>query len=471
MSAVELTFHERVAEAVDNPAEQLAVATGARAKFRNRAHAVAEFPAMEATRERARLIRAHTLSQLPQYLAQFSENVEARGGQVFWAQDAAECNRYITNLAQARGVRHVVKSKSMLTEEVALNDALQAAGVEVVESDLGEFILQLCGQKPAHIIAPVMHMTRHQVGAVFARELGVPFSDDPATLNATARSHLRRVFLEAGMGISGVNFAVAESGALCLVTNEGNGRLTTTAPRIHVAVMGMERLVPTLADLSTMLQLLARSATGQKLSVYSNIINGPRRDGECDGPEELHVVILDNGRSRILGSELAEVLYCIRCGACLNACPVFHTIGGHAYGSVYSGPVGAVLSPLLFGEKWLALPHASSLCAACREVCPVDIDLPDLLLRLRAEEAASGHAPLWLRLGLRAYAAIARRPAFFSSALRAGRVAGALLGSEGWIGRLPGPLAGWSAQRDFPQVAARPFRSQWKKRRQSEVGQ
>ncbi len=463
MTATELSFYDRISDALANPEGQLAIAAGARAKHMNRASAMAEFPNMEITRERARHIRARTLSQLDYFLAQFADNVESLGGHVFWAKDAKECNRYINEIARAQDVQLVAKAKSMLTEEISLNESLQASGINVVETDLGEFIVQLSGDKPSHIIAPILHMTRQQVGNVFKEKLNVPFSDDPATLNAVVRAHMREIFLKADMGISGVNFGVAESGALCLVTNEGNGRLISTTPRIHVAVMGMERLVPTLVDLSTMLQLLARSATGQKLSVYSNVLCGPRRENESDGPEELHIVILDNGRSQILGTSLAEILYCIRCGACLNACPVFHSIGGHAYGSVYSGPVGSVLSPLLFGDSWNLLPHASTLCGACKEVCPVDIDLPGLLLKLRAKESEKGESPLWMRLGQWIYAVTTCNPILFGLALRTGQLISRILANEGWFTKLPGPLQGWSAQRDFPALAQSSFRQMWDK--------
>ena len=461
MTAIDLSFYDRISDALANPEEQLAIAAGARAKYVNRAHAMSEFPNMQITRDRARDIRARTLSQLDYFLAQFADNVEALGGHIFWAKDAKECNQYINKIAKARDVQLVAKAKSMLTEEISLNESLQNCGIDVVETDLGEFVVQLSGDKPSHIIAPILHMTREQVGNVFKEKLNVPFSDDPATLNAVARAHMREIFLKADMGISGVNFGVAESGSICLVTNEGNGRLISTAPRIHVAVMGMERLVPTLADLSVMLQLLARSATGQKLSVYSNFLCGPRRENETDGPEELHIVILDNGRSEILGTSLAEILYCIRCGACLNACPVFHSIGGHAYGSVYPGPIGSVLSPLLFGDHWNPLPHASSLCGACKEVCPVNIDLPGLLLKLRAKEIEKGKSPLWMQLGQWIYAITACNSILFRLALRTVQVISRMLANEGWFSKLPGPLQGWSAHRDFPALAQRSFKQIW----------
>ncbi|MDJ0757060.1 MAG: LutB/LldF family L-lactate oxidation iron-sulfur protein, partial [Ardenticatenaceae bacterium] len=367
-----VTFYDRIEEAAAHPEKHAAVGSGAQRLLARRAQAVAIYDEMDEMRDRGRLIRAHTLSRLDHYLAQFINNVEKLGGHVFLAGDAAEANAYITKLAREKGVRSAVKSKSMVTEEIHLNDALEKAGVRPIESDLGEYIIQLADERPSHIIAPVMHRTRQDVGKLFSEKLDVDYTEDPLVLNQIARSKLRQEFLEADMGISGVNFAVADSGTISIVTNEGNARMSTTAPPIHVAVMGMERIVPTFEELGIMLQILARSATGQKLSVYATMITGPRRPGDDDGPEEFHVVIVDNGRSQTLGSELAEILYCIRCGACLNTCPVYQSIGGHAYGSVYPGPIGSVLTPALDGVgPWGELAHASTLCGACKEVCPV----------------------------------------------------------------------------------------------------
>jgi len=429
-------------------------------------------------RDHARRIRAHTLTQLDRYLAQFADAVECNGGHICWAETPEEANRYVVELAKARGVKSVVKSKSMISEELEINHELEAAGVRVVETDLGEYIIQLAHEKPSHIIAPFIHKSRQQIADLFREKLNATEADlaDIPHMTALARRLLRADFLQAEMGISGVNFGVAETGSICLVTNEGNGRLTTTIPRIHVAMMGMERLVPTIEDLGVMLQLLARSATGQKLSVYSNIITGPRRgseeagivqnpksEGEPDGPDELHIVILDNGRSKILGSELAEILYCIRCGACLNICPVYQQIGGHAYGSVYPGPVGAVLAPGLFGvEQWSELPHASSLCGACREVCPVRIDIPRMLLKLRDDGAKAGQTPAWLKLGLRLYSFAAVRPGLYRLGGHLNRLGAKLLAKNGWISRLPGPLAAWTDYRDFPAFAPKSFSQRWR---------
>jgi L-lactate dehydrogenase complex protein LldF len=311
-----------------------------------------------------------------------------------------------------------------------------------------------------------MHKTRQDIGELFEESLGTEYTDDPELLNASARAHLRRIFLEADIGISGVNFGVAESGSICLVTNEGNGRLTTTAPRVHVAVMGMERLVPSFRDLGVMLDVLARSATGQKLTSYTTVITGPRRHDDPDGPEELHVVVLDNGRSGVLGDSTAEVLACIRCGACLNVCPVYRESGGHAYGTTYPGPIGAVLSPSLLGVgEWGDLAYGSSLCGACLEVCPVRIDLPRMLVELRARYVTDGHADRSLERAIRRYAAAATRPAVFRALLRAGALAGKVPRSqEGWIRSLPFMGAAWTDHRDFPKPDSRPFHRRWKDR-------
>jgi L-lactate dehydrogenase complex protein LldF len=461
-----VTFHDRVDTALHDANLRIALerATGRFSTLR--ANALASLPDAEAMRDRARLIRAHTLSQLDAYLAQFADAVEAAGGHVHWAVDAESANRIILDIAQANNVKRVVKGKSMVSEEIGLNHALGSIGVEVIESDLGERIIQLAGETPSHIIVPAVHKTKEQIGQLFHERLGVPLTSVPEAMTAAARASLRGDFLSADMGITGVNFGVAESGTLCIVTNEGNGRLTSTLPRIHVALMGIERLVPTLDDLGMMLQVLARSATGQKITVYTNLITGPRREGEPDGPDELHVVLVDNGRSRVLAGEAAEILYCIRCGACLNACPVYRQIGGHAYGSVYPGPVGAVLTPALGGvAAWSELPHASSLCGACREVCPVRIDIPRMLLELRNEGHKAGKTPLWLRFGLRAYRIASTRPRLFRLAIAASRFATRALARAGWLRRLPPPLSGWTACRDFPAFARQSFSAQFKRHR------
>ena len=313
-------------------------------------------------------------------------------------------------------------------------------------------------------MAPVLHTTRQEVGDLFAAKLGVEYTDVPTELNHIARSYLRERFLGADIGISGVNFAVASTGSVAIVTNEGNGRLSTTAPRIHVAVMGMERLVPEPRDLGVMLEVLGRSATGQALTTYTNIITGPRRPGDPDGPDELHVVILDNGRSTVLGAEVAEVLACIRCGACLNICPVYRSVGGHAWGDVYSGPLGSVLSPALLGlEGREELPYACTMCGACLEVCPPRIDLPAMLVALRNQIVDKGGGFGWLNPTMSAYRFSATKPAVWKSAVAAAAAGGRVSGS-GWFSQVPGPGGAWTSDRDLPAPARVPFRTWWRKR-------
>src|SRR5688572_21634311 len=352
-----------------------------------RREAAASLSNWEDLRNEARAIKDEVLLHLDRYLETFVGNAESRGAKVHWARDAAEANEIICRLTVERGARNVVKSKSMTTEEIHLNAALERAGMHVVETDLGEYIIQLAGEMPSHIIAPAIHKTKRQVAQLFTTELGIPPTDDVGQLTSTARHTLRGRFASADVGISGVNFGVAETGTIVIVENEGNIRLTTSLPRTHIAVMGIEKLLPRFADLDVFLKLLPRSGTGQALSTYQSFITGTKRNVDDEGPEELHIVLLDNGRSRMLAHPVTrQSLACIRCGACLNACPVYQQIGGHAYGSVYPGPIGAVITPQLIGlGKAAQLPYASSLCGACREVCPVKIDIPELLLHLRAE--------------------------------------------------------------------------------------
>jgi len=471
-------FHTRIDTALaDGKLRQaLSMTTGRLAA--GRATAFAALPAADALRDAAQRIRAHTIAHLDQYLVEFTANAERLGCHIHWAETAADAARTVVAIAQASGVSLAVKSKSMLSEEIELNTALESAGIRVVETDLGEFVVQLAGDRPSHIIAPIVHRRREDVAALFREKLGAT-ADEVATIpamTAFARKTLRDQFVNAGMGISGVNLAVADTGSLCLVTNEGNGRLTTTLPRVHVALLGLERLVPTSADLGVVLQLLARSATGQAMPVYTNLLTGPRRrttgsdsGGEPDGPDELHIVIVDNGRTRLLGSELAEILYCVRCGACLNVCPVYRQIGGHAYGGVYPGPIGSVVMPGIEGlDRWAELPQASSLCGACRDVCPVRIDIPRLLLKLRAQAVRESLAPMWLRLGMRAFAAIATRPAIYRFVGNLVGRLGTAVARNGWLTRLPGPLAAWTMSRDFPAPAAKSFTQSWRPKRRAE---
>jgi L-lactate dehydrogenase complex protein LldF len=457
-------FHRRVRAALADEQLRRSLDNVSSRFIALRAEALASLPDAEAVRDRARWIRARTLARLDEHLERFAVALEGAGGRAHWARDAGEATAVVLEIARERGVRSVVKSKSMISEEVGLNHALEAAGVSVVESDLGEYIIQLAGEAPSHIIVPAIHKNRRQIGRLFEEKISLPATDDPARMTAAARDRLRGVFLSADMGISGVNFGVAETGSIAIVSNEGNASLTMAAPRVHVAMMGIERLVPSLADLAVMLQVLARSATGQRLTVYTDLVTGPRREGDPDGPGELHVVLVDNGRARILGTEEAEILYCIRCGACLNACPVYREIGGHAYGSVYPGPVGAVLTPALQGlAGWSDLPEASSLCGACREVCPVRIDIPRLLLHQREEAARARVRPAWHRWSSRLYRAVAVRPALFRVAVWGAGVATRLLGPWG-LRHLPGPTAAWTRHREFPVFARRAFSAEWRLR-------
>src|SRR5215212_8525072 len=387
--------------------------------------AAASLPNWEELRSQARAIKDEVLLHLDQYLEEFARNAEVRGAKVHWARDAAEANSIICGLATERRARVVVKSKSMTTEETHLNSALEAAGLQVVETDLGEYIIQLAGETPSHIIAPAIHKTRGQIAELFTAELGMPPTDDVAQLTSTARATLRDRFAAADVGISGVNFGVAETGTIVIVENEGNIRLTTSLPRTHIAVMGIEKVVPRFSDTDVFLKLLPRSGTGQRLTTYQSFITGTKRHTTDEGPEELHIVLLDNGRSRMLAHPVTrQSLACIRCGACLNACPVYQQVGGHAYGSVYPGPIGAVITPQLEGlAKTHQLPYASSLCGACREVCPVRIDIPGLLLHLRSEivsgEQTGNTKERW---AFKLWSMVMTRPWLYEKAAKAARL-------------------------------------------------
>ncbi len=413
-------------------------------------------------RDHAKRIKEHTLAHLDRYVEQLEASVQRLGGKVHWAADAEEARRIIVTIATAAGCTRAVKSKSMTSEEIHLNPALEAAGVAVTETDFGEFILQLAGERPSHLVAPAVHHSRESVARVLSGYVGTPLPDDPALLAGAGRRILREEFRRADLGITGVNFAVAETGTVVLVTNEGNGRLTTTCPRVHVALMGVEKVIPRWTDLPVFLKLLARGATGQTLSVYTTILTGPRRPGETDGPEEFHLVLLDNGRSRVLATPYRESLQCIRCGACLNACPVYRRIGGHAYGGVYGGPIGSVLTPLYDSvDANPHLPHASSLCGACQAACPVKINIPRMLIGLRElqhhHRTGRGEG-----LAYRLWAAVLSRPWLYRLALAAARAVVRPLARRGWLRRLPGPGAAWTRDRDFPAPARRPFRDRWK---------
>ena len=352
----------------------------------------------------------------------------------------------------------------MATEEIHLNEALEAAGVVPIETDLGEYIIQLAHERPSHIIAPAIHKTRGQVAELFAKELGRPgLSDDPEVLTKVAREELREKFLQADIGITGANFAVAETGTVVLVTNEGNGRMSTSLPRVHVAVMGVEKVIPSMTDLVTFLALLARSATGQRLSVYTTFVQGPRRETELEGPDEFHLVLLDNGRIRQIAGPLRESLYCLRCGACLNVCPVYRQIGGHAYGYTYPGPIGILLTAMLNGtESVKDLAHASSLCGACLDACPVRIDIPKMLVELRRELDHERIAPWPERVVFKTLAKILTRPALYRLGTTVGRVLQGPFARRGAIRSLPLFFGEWTRTRDLPAVAPRTFQERWR---------
>lgn len=420
--------------------------------------AVFDDPAeLEALRTVGQGLKQAALSRLPALLEELEANCTANGIQVHWAETAAEANRLVLAICQGQRATRVVKGKSMVTEESGLNHFLADHGVEVLETDLGEFIIQLAGEPPSHIIVPAVHKNRDQIARLFhARIPGAPYTEKVEELNAIARRTLRQKFFEGQVGVSGVNFAVARTGSLCLVENEGNGRMCTTVPPVHIALMGLEKVVARLEDLPPLLRLLTGSATGQIVTTYVNLISGPRRPGEKDGPREVHLILLDNGRSRILADpELRQTLQCIRCGTCLNHCPVYVRIGGHAYGFVYPGPIGEVLTPQLEGlARAGVLATASSLCQACGEVCPVRIPLPDLIRRMRTDGACQGpggpeagcRPPLWESLAWKTWALVNTHPGLNA-------LGNALLGRFGR--RLPrwGPLAAWSAVRTPPRFA------------------
>ena len=433
-----------------------------------RNHAFGAIPDAPEVRERAYRIKHEAMAHLDTLLEQMAERVESLGGHVHFAADGADAARYIAELARRRGAKTLVKSKSMASEEIELNRRLEEdfpeLGLEVVETDLGEWVAQLGGDHPSHIIAPIVHLNRHQVADILSKVAGETLPATVPDLLRFARARLREKFLRAEIGITGANFGVAETGTICLVTNEGNGRLVTSVPPVHVALMGIEKVLPRFEDLAVFTRLLSRSGTGQKLTSFTTFITGPRREGELDGPEELHLVLLDNGRSKLLGTEFEEALHCIRCGACLNVCPVYRQTGGHAYGSTYAGPIGAVITPLLKGDAEAKdLPFASSLCGACSEVCPVGIPLHDLLLKLRNRQVRGGLASRAEELMFRGFESAMTHPRLYRAGVRAGSLARRPLGrADGAAARLPGPLGAWGASRDLPAPAPKSFRQLWK---------
>ena len=471
------SFHSHIRASLADANLQSALDANAERRIKVRQIAFASLANPQELRRRARLIRTEVIVHLDSYLEQFVAHASENGVVVHRATDAAEAIKIVVEIACQQSAKLIAKSKTMVSEELGLNHALESQGLRVIETDLGEYIVQLRGEAPSHIITPAVHLRRQDVGKLFEEKLGLPYTEDIGIMTNAARSALRQVFLDADIGISGVNFGVSETGTLCVVTNEGNGRMVTTLPRTHIALMGIERLLPSMDDLALMLSLLPRSATGQKLSVYTSLINSPRGANDPDGPQERHLILVDNGRTAVRESELREILYCIRCGACLNACPVFREIGGHAYvgrdgeASAYPGPIGSVVSPALFGQlEFGHLARSSSLCGACREACPVDIDLPKLLLKIRAgigvnqnRNNAKPNAPAILAMGLGLFTVAATSPRRFAFAQWLvglfGSLATLLAKGDPWM-HLPA-FSGWGYSKDFPRPATRTFRNRY----------
>ncbi len=451
---------EHLHTALDRATERLTV---------NRAQAMDAIDA-ERLRNEVNAVRRRAVSNLPDLLEELERNLVANGCHVHWARDAAEATSIVGKIAAEHSARRVVKSKSMTTEEIGLNGALENAGIDVVETDLGEYIIQLANEPPSHIITPVIHKRAEDISELFQHELGMEPTNDPAKMCDAARQTLREEFLNADMGISGCNFAVAETGTICVVTNEGNGRMTTSMPPVYVAIAGIEKVIPTVEDAFLLWQAAARNATGQEVSVYFSMSSGPRGTGHPDGPEEMHVVLLDNGRSRVLERGYGDALLCIRCGACLNVCPVYREIGGHCYGlTAYSGPIGSVITPLLshFLSTHEELPFASSLCGACRDVCPAKIDLPRLLLDLRSDLTALPTTQRIERLAMFGFSKTMESPRRYRTFTRLARwlTRGLSPSKSGDVSRLPPPLSAWTKTRVFPKLAAKSFRQRWNNRK------
>ena len=463
-------FKQNAARALADVQLQKALGNVKQGFIDKRQQAAAKLPEFEALRDSARDIKNHTLEHLDLYLEAYEEKVKASGGHVHFARTADEARAVILGICRDAGARTVTKGKSMISEEIGINHHLEAHGITPVETDLGEYIIQLRNELPSHIIAPAVHLNATQVEQDFRRvhKNLDPKRDlsEPVQLLTEARAVLRERFLAADVGITGANFLVAETGTSIIVTNEGNGDLTQILPETHIVLASIEKLVPTLEDVSQLLRVLARSATGQELSVYTTFSTGPRRPTDADGPENYHVVILDNGRTSMLGTSFEEMLRCIRCGACMNHCPVYHAVGGHAYGWVYPGPMGAVLTPTLIGvDKAGHLPNASTFCGRCESVCPVRIPLPKLMRHWREREFERHLTPATVRSGLRVWGFFAKRPALYRLATRAAMgvlgLAGRQRGRFTWL-----PLSkGWTKYRDFPAPQGETFQARWKRER------
>ncbi len=429
-----------------------------------RSKVVGEMPDWEELRESGRQIKDHTLRHLDFYLTQFEQNCMRAGGVVHWARDAGEANQIITGLIKKHGGTEVIKVKTMTSDEINLNTALEAAGITPHETDLADMIVQLGEDQPSHIVVPALHRNRMEVRQIFLEKMGLAhLGDQPEDLAAAARAYLREKFLRVPIGISGANFAIAETGGVCVVESEGNGRMCVSLPRVLISLIGIEKMIPRLQDLEVFLQTLPRSATGERMNPYNSIWTGITPG---DGPQEFHVVLLDNGRTKVLADdESRETLDCIRCGACLNACPVYRQTGGHAYGSIYSGPIGAILTPKLQSmEHSQSLPYASSLCGACYEVCPVKINIPEILIHLRNEAVQQGYAPLTERVGMKAAAMALASGSRLHTAQKIARAVQIPFEHDGNLKGLPGLLGGWTQFRDLKPVPKQSFREWWAER-------
>lgn len=462
-------FHDRVRKEIDNRVMRRAVAKAQDLIGANRQKMVEEMGHWEDWRTRAEQIRRDVLENLDAYLWQLSESVERNGGNVFFARTKEEATGYILGVAHQKNAHKIIKAKSMVTEEIGLNHVLEEHGIEVIESDLGEYILQLAGDKPSHVVVPAIHKSRTEIRELLHRKLSYEGSEVPEDMTYFIRQKMRENFLTADIGVTGCNFAVAETGSVCLATNEGNARLATTLPKTHIAVMGMERLAPTFAEVDVLIAMLARSAVGAPLTGYNTWLTGPREADQADGPEEFHLVIVDNGRSEILGSEFQQILQCIRCGACMNTCPCYREIGGHGYGSIYPGPLGAVLAPLLGGyENFKDLPYVCSLCTACDSVCPVKIPLSGLIREHRRVEVEKGMRPRAEVETTKLFGWINARPTLWNTAMKVGgRTAGWFIRN----GKAPirvGAIGKWMEARDLPQPDGESFRS-WFEEHQKET--
>lgn len=463
-------FKPRIKEEINDEIMRKAVVMAQERIGNNRQIMVDELGHWEDWRDLAKEIRNHVLENLDAYLYQLSEKVNANGGHVYFAETAEQATNYIKKIAKQKQAKKIVKSKSMVTEEIGLNHALEAENIKVIESDLGEYILQIADDKPSHIVVPAIHRDRNQIQQILKQKLGYQGDATPEQMTLFIRQKLRQEFLEADIGISGCNFAVAETGSVCLVTNEGNLRLATTLPKTHIAVMGMERLAPTFKEVDVLITLLARSAVGAKLTSYNTWLTGPRLPGETDGPEEFHLVIVDNGRSKALGSEFQEVLRCIRCGACLNICPAYRQIGGHGYGSIYPGPIGSVISPILGGyENFKDLPYACSLCTACNSVCPVKIPLAQLLLKHRQNIVELGLTHKLEQVTIKAFTYANSHPNLWKVGMRVGAKASSLFLKNGKAPLKFGVIGQWTEARDLPISDGESFRS-WFKQHQANKG-